>query len=143
MILGLGIDLVQISRIEQILTKASSSFIRKTFTEKEIAYCCGRAPKNQSQNRCEPAQGKAPDEAERGVLEGTSERVSRKATPPWSGAAGFGIGSHFAARYAAKEAFFKAMNQALAGKGLTEQMGITDLVCVEVILGEQKVPRLA
>lgn len=97
MILGIGIDLVQMSRIEEILAKPDSTFIRKTFTVGEIAYCEG---------------------------------------------AGGGPAEHFAARYAAKEAFFKAMNQALAGKGLKQQMGPKDLACVEVVLSKQKVPQL-
>ncbi|RLC47161.1 MAG: hypothetical protein DRH57_04550 [Candidatus Cloacimonadota bacterium] len=39
MIYGIGIDLVEIKRIENSLNKFGSRFINRVFTEKEIEYC--------------------------------------------------------------------------------------------------------
>ncbi|MCU0609238.1 MAG: holo-ACP synthase [Chitinispirillaceae bacterium] len=63
MILGTGIDLVDIRRIEKIIAVHGQRFLKKVFSEGEIAYCAGHA-----------------DSAR-----------------------------HFAGRWAAKEAFFKAL----------------------------------
>lgn len=64
MIFGIGIDIIEVSRIERQISKEKSSFVSKIFTEQEIEYC-ERKIKNKAQN--------------------------------------------YAARFAAKEAFFKAM----------------------------------
>jgi holo-[acyl-carrier protein] synthase len=63
MILGVGIDIVEIDRIKNTLEKWNTRFLEKVFTENEINYCNSKA---------NPAQ-------------------------------------HFAARFAAKEAFYKAL----------------------------------
>jgi holo-[acyl-carrier protein] synthase len=39
MILGLGIDLVEVARIEQSITRHGERFLRRIFTDDEIAYC--------------------------------------------------------------------------------------------------------
>lgn len=65
MILGTGIDIVEIERIKLTITKWGSRFLNKVFTDNEIAYCNSKA---------DPAQ-------------------------------------HFAVRFAAKEAFYKALPQ--------------------------------
>lgn len=39
MIKGIGIDIVEIKRIEQLITNYSSHFLEKVFTSSEIAYC--------------------------------------------------------------------------------------------------------
>ena len=63
MVLGVGIDIVEIDRIKNALEKWNARFLEKVFTETEINYCNSKA---------NPAQ-------------------------------------HFAARFAAKEAFYKAL----------------------------------
>lgn len=63
MILGIGIDLVDVRRMEAIIFRWQEKFLRRVFTEKEIHYC---------NNKKNPAQ-------------------------------------RFATRYAAKEAFIKAL----------------------------------
>jgi holo-[acyl-carrier protein] synthase len=63
MVKGIGIDIVEIRRIEECIEKYGEHFLRKVFTEQEIAYC---------RKRKSPAV-------------------------------------HFAGRWAAKEAFFKAL----------------------------------
>lgn len=63
MILGVGIDIVEIDRLRDTITKWESHFLNKIFTQSEIAYC---------RSKSNPAQ-------------------------------------HFAARFAAKEAFYKAL----------------------------------
>jgi holo-[acyl-carrier protein] synthase len=72
MIHGIGVDVVEISRIEDMIRKYGDHFLEKVFTPKEIEYC------------------------------------SSMARP----------GMHFAGRWAAKEAFYKALPlscQSLAG----------------------------
>lgn len=63
MILGLGVDLVDVRRMEAIIFRWQERFLKRIFTEKEIRYC---------NNKKNPAQ-------------------------------------RFATRYAAKEAFIKAL----------------------------------
>jgi holo-[acyl-carrier protein] synthase len=44
-ILGLGIDLVEVARIEQSIERHGERFLRRVFTEGEIAYCAAmKAP---------------------------------------------------------------------------------------------------
>ncbi len=40
-ILGLGIDLVEVARIEQSIARHGERFLRRIYTESEIAYCAG------------------------------------------------------------------------------------------------------
>jgi len=42
MIIGIGIDLVEVSRIESVLSKWGSRFENRVFTDSEIAYCNGK-----------------------------------------------------------------------------------------------------
>jgi holo-[acyl-carrier protein] synthase len=69
MIVGIGVDIVDIDRIQTSLDRYGSAFISKIFTQQEIAYCSTKAL---------PAQ-------------------------------------HYAARFAAKEAFSKAIATGWAG----------------------------
>ncbi len=39
MVLGIGIDVMEIPRIERFLSKATDGFLNRFFTKKEIAYC--------------------------------------------------------------------------------------------------------
>jgi len=45
MIVAIGIDLVEISRIEQAFARRGDRFRRRVFTESESSYCEGRASK--------------------------------------------------------------------------------------------------
>lgn len=69
MIFGVGIDLVEIGRIETILNKWGGKFLRRIYSAEEIRYCSARA---------RPAV-------------------------------------HFAARFAVKEAFLKAIGLGMGG----------------------------
>lgn len=79
MVCGIGIDLVEVSRIEKILQKRGDAFIRRVYSADEVSYCLGR---------------------------------SRPAL-------------HFAACFAVKEAFLKAL-----GMGLGEGVNLLDIVTV-------------
>lgn len=39
MVLGIGIDVMEVPRVERLLSKATDRFLRRFFTKKEIAYC--------------------------------------------------------------------------------------------------------
>ena len=43
MIYGIGVDLVKVARIEQVLERYGDRFLERVFTEREIAYCRGKA----------------------------------------------------------------------------------------------------
>jgi holo-[acyl-carrier protein] synthase len=89
MIKGIGIDIVEISRIEKMIRTYGSQFLRKVFTETEIEYC------------------------------------RKMAKPP----------VHFAGRWAAKEAFYKALPQ--------ECQKISGWKSVEVVAEGTKTPALS
>jgi holo-[acyl-carrier protein] synthase len=86
--LGVGIDLVSVTRIEQIVEKWGAKFLRRVFTDGEIAY---------STSRARPALS-------------------------------------FAARFAAKEAFFKAVSR--------RKVGGIGFKHIEVVIGEDGIPSL-
>ncbi|HEX6070069.1 MAG TPA: holo-ACP synthase [Longimicrobiaceae bacterium] len=88
MILGIGIDLVEIARLEQVLVRHGGRAHRRLFTPEEIEYCNGAGRPGQS----------------------------------------------FAARFAAKEAFFKAV-----GTGWGQGINWTD---VEVASAASGAPSL-
>jgi len=88
MICGLGIDLVDIDRMEKVIGRWDQRFLRRIFTEGEIRYC---------RRRAHPA-------------------------------------GHFAARFAAKEAFLKSV-----GLGMFGGVGFQD---VEVTVLESGKPEL-
>ena len=64
MILGTGVDIIEVARVQK-LVEANPKFLKRVFTETEIAYCYSKKNKHQ----------------------------------------------HLAARFAAKEAFFKALGR--------------------------------
>ena len=64
MVIGLGIDIIEIDRVQESIEKYSDQFLNKVFTKKEIEYCINKSNKYQ----------------------------------------------HFAARFAAKEAVYKALS---------------------------------
>ena len=39
MILGIGVDLVEVERIDQSIERHGAHFLQRVFTEREIAYC--------------------------------------------------------------------------------------------------------
>jgi holo-[acyl-carrier protein] synthase len=43
MICGIGVDLVRVDRLARALTRHGERFLRRVFTDREIAYCQGRA----------------------------------------------------------------------------------------------------
>ncbi|MBI2429534.1 MAG: holo-ACP synthase [Ignavibacteriales bacterium] len=69
MIIGIGVDIIEISRIKSSIDRYGDSFLRKLFTENEIKYCSSRQFPTQ----------------------------------------------HYAARFAAKEAFAKAVSTGWSG----------------------------
>ncbi len=89
MICGLGVDLVDIDRMEKIIEKWGQSFLRRIYTSGELRYCNDRA---------------------------------RSA-------------GHFAARFAAKEAFLKSL-----GLGMFSGVGFQD---VEVMVLDSGKPELS
>ncbi len=66
MILGIGVDIIEIDRIKSVIDRFDRRFLNKIYTENEINYCINKANKYQ----------------------------------------------HFAARFAAKEAIYKALSEA-------------------------------
>jgi holo-[acyl-carrier protein] synthase len=42
MIIGIGIDIVDVARIDALLKKYGERFQQRVFTRDEIAYCCGK-----------------------------------------------------------------------------------------------------
>ncbi len=47
MIKGIGIDLVDIGRIQKIINKWGKHFLEKIYTTKEIEYCLSKSPSSQ------------------------------------------------------------------------------------------------
>lgn len=89
MIVGIGVDIVEIERFREVLQRQQERFVRRVFTEGEQEYC----------------------------------RAHRDAVP------------HFAARFAAKEALFKAL-----GTGWAKGVSWRD---AEVVREAMKAPVLA
>lgn len=42
--IAIGVDIVEVSRIERSLHRWGERFLRRVYTEAEIVYCAGRAP---------------------------------------------------------------------------------------------------
>ncbi len=42
MIIGVGIDIVDVRRIDALFRKFGTHFLKKIYTEQEIAFCCSR-----------------------------------------------------------------------------------------------------
>lgn len=88
-IYGIGIDIVKLSRMEQIIQRWGNKFLRRTFTPQEIEYC------------------------------------SSKTFP----------GQHYGARFAAKEAVFKAL-----GTGWNHGVNWLDVeVCINPDSGQPSI----
>ena len=44
MILGVGVDIVEVARIETAIKRHGQRFLKRVFTEREIEYCLGKGP---------------------------------------------------------------------------------------------------
>lgn len=58
-ILGIGVDLVDVARIARLQEKHGSHFLRRVFTENEIAACAGRAERLAARFAAKEAVAKA------------------------------------------------------------------------------------
>jgi len=47
MILGIGVDIIEISRIKQSVERSGDKFLNRIFTEKELEYCLSKGNKYQ------------------------------------------------------------------------------------------------
>ena len=88
MIAGIGIDIIEVERIQNELSESEDAFCNKIFTKNEITYCRKASSKNVQSQR-------------------------------------------YAARFAAKEAFFKAL-----GTGLREELQWKDVEMCHDDLGK-------
>jgi holo-[acyl-carrier protein] synthase len=64
---AVGIDIIEIDRIAQTLKRFGHRFLRRIYTEAEIAYCRGRAPQLASRFAAKEAMMKALGTGIRGV----------------------------------------------------------------------------
>ncbi|GAB4320532.1 MAG: holo-[acyl-carrier-protein] synthase [Candidatus Sumerlaeia bacterium] len=80
MIIGTGVDIVEIERIGRLLDRFGERFVRRTFSDVERAYCAGRPLPEQ----------------------------------------------HYAARFAAKEAFVKAIGTGFTQKIVWRDIGVVN-----------------
>lgn len=64
---AVGIDIIEIDRIAQTLKRFGHRFLRRIYTEEEIAYCRGRAPQLASRFAAKEAMMKALGTGIRGV----------------------------------------------------------------------------
>jgi holo-[acyl-carrier protein] synthase len=80
MIVGIGVDIVEVKRVAETLEKHGERFERRIFTEEEVAYC--------------------------------------RSSPPHAA-------SRFAARFAAKEAFSKALGTGITGSIRWSDIGVS------------------
>jgi holo-[acyl-carrier protein] synthase len=69
MILGLGVDIIEIERIRKVIAEQGEAFLRRVFTDNEVAYCGVKA---------DPAQHYAARFA-------AKEAVSKALATGWSG----------------------------------------------------------
>lgn len=65
--LSSGVDIIEISRIRRVLDRYSHRFLRRVFTDAEIAYCRGRAPNLAARFAAKEATMKALGTGVRGV----------------------------------------------------------------------------
>ncbi|HPO56875.1 MAG TPA: holo-ACP synthase [Ignavibacteriaceae bacterium] len=47
MVLGIGVDIIEIARIKQSIERTGDRFLKRVFTEKEIEYCVSKGNKYQ------------------------------------------------------------------------------------------------
>jgi len=57
--LSVGVDIIEIERIKQVLQRHGERFLRRVYTEAEIAYCRGRVPQLAARFAAKEAASKA------------------------------------------------------------------------------------
>jgi holo-[acyl-carrier protein] synthase len=57
--LSVGVDIIEIERIKQVLQRHGEHFLRRVYTEAEIAYCRGRVPELAARFAAKEAMSKA------------------------------------------------------------------------------------
>lgn len=67
MILGTGVDIVEISRVRRVLERYAQRFLERVYTSDEIAYCRGRVPNLAARFAAKEATMKALGTGVRGV----------------------------------------------------------------------------
>ena len=67
MALIVGVDIIEIPRVERVYARYGERFLRRIYTEREIAYCRGRAPQLASRFAAKEATMKALGTGVRGV----------------------------------------------------------------------------
>ena len=67
MALIVGVDIIEIPRVERVYARYGERFLRRIYTEREIAYCRGRAPQLASRFAAKEAAMKALGTGVRGI----------------------------------------------------------------------------
>ena len=67
MALIVGVDIIEIPRVERVYARYGERFLRRIYTEREIAYCRGRAPQLASRFAAKEATMKALGTGVRGI----------------------------------------------------------------------------
>ena len=80
--LATGVDIIEISRIRQVLERYSQHFLGRVFTQAEIEYCRGRAPNLAARFAAKEATMKALGTGVRGVGWKDIEVVRAKSGAP-------------------------------------------------------------
>ena len=116
-----GVDIVQISRIARALGESSQGtatgerFKQKVFTPREIAYCEARSPSSSPSGS--PSYGATAPTQEAPAASAATESAASAPAPRRLGAL-----QSYAARFAAKEAFAKAL-----GTGLGSDVSLCEI----------------
>ena len=77
-----GVDIIEIPRIKRVAEQYGDRFFRRIYTEREIAYCRGRAPQLASRYAAKEAVMKALGTGIRGVRWKDIEVVRGRGGPP-------------------------------------------------------------
>ncbi len=77
-----GVDIIEISRVRRVFEQYGNRFLRRIYTEGEIAYCRGRAPQLASRFAAKEATMKALGTGVRGVRWRDVEVVRRRGQAP-------------------------------------------------------------
>ena len=77
-----GVDIVEIARVRKVYERYGERFLRRIYTEGEIAYCRGRAPQLASRFAAKEAVMKALGTGVRGVRWRDIEVVRRRGQAP-------------------------------------------------------------
>ena len=77
-----GVDIVEIPRIKRVAERYGQRFLRRIYTEREIAYCRGRAPQLASRFAAKEAVMKALGTGIRGVRWWDIEVIRKRGQAP-------------------------------------------------------------